>query len=324
MKWGSRRLDEIAAINPKLEVVPRPHDFVSFVPMAAVSEQTASIESAEDRVFEGVSNGYTQFRRGDIIVAKITPCFQNGKMAHAVDLKYEVGIGSTEFHVFRPSDQLDGAYLFHLLGAPVVRAKGVGRMKGAAGQRRVPEDYFAALRIPLPPLAEQKRIAGILDAADALRAKSREALAQLDTLLQSTFLHMFGDPVTNPMGLPVRALSEFYIDKRDGTKCGPFGSALKKHELVNSGVPVWNMDNIDPSGRMVLPFRMWITEDKYRELEAYSVIDGDVIISRAGTVGKMCVTSLGAAASIISTNGCNPPGARNYAAILASLELSRA
>ena len=59
------------------------------------------------------------------------------------------------------------------------------------------------LQIPLPPLAEQKRIAGILDAADALRAKRREALAQLDTLLQSTFLDMFGDPVTNPMGWEV-------------------------------------------------------------------------------------------------------------------------
>ena len=73
-------------------------------------------------------------------------------------------------------------------------------MKGAAGQRRVPADFFAALQIPLPPLAEQKRIAGILDAADALRAKRREALAQLDTLLQSTFLDMFGDPSPIPWG----------------------------------------------------------------------------------------------------------------------------
>ena len=62
-----------------------------------------------------------------------------------------------------------------------------------------------SVEIPLPPLAEQKRIAGILDAADALRAKRREALAQLDTLLQSTFLDMFGDPVTNPMGWEVAA-----------------------------------------------------------------------------------------------------------------------
>ena len=73
-------------------------------------------------------------------------------------------------------------------------------MRGAAGQRRVPADFLASVQIPLPPLAEQKRIAGILDAADALRAKRREALAQLDTLLQSTFLDMFGDPVTNPKG----------------------------------------------------------------------------------------------------------------------------
>ena len=73
-------------------------------------------------------------------------------------------------------------------------------MKGVAGQRRVPAEFFSQLKIPLPPLAEQKRIAAILDAADVLRAKRRESLAQLDTLLQSTFLDMFGDPVTNPKG----------------------------------------------------------------------------------------------------------------------------
>ena len=68
---------------------------------------------------------------------------------------------------------------------------------------QVSKGDIASLQIPLPPLAEQKRIAGILDAADALRAKRREALAQLDTLLQSTFLDMFGDPVTNPKGWEV-------------------------------------------------------------------------------------------------------------------------
>ena len=72
----------------------------------------------------------------------------------------------------------------------------------------VKKSAFAEFQIPLPPLAEQKRIAGILDAADALRAKRREALAQLDALLQSTFLDMFGDPVTNPMGWDVKPLKE--------------------------------------------------------------------------------------------------------------------
>ena len=86
-----------------------------------------------------------------------------------------------------------------------------------------------SLRIPLPPLAEQKRIAGILDAADALRAKRREALAQLDTLLQSTFLDMFGDPVTNPMGWPPTSLSAISEELRDG-----FGSNLRTSHYVEA------------------------------------------------------------------------------------------
>jgi type I restriction enzyme S subunit len=113
---------------------------------------------------------------------------------------------------------------------------------------------------------------------------------------------MFGDPVTNPKDFPIKILSEFYLSNQEGTKCGPFGSALKKEELVNNGIPVWNMDNIDIAGRMVLPFRMWITEKKYKKLISYTVNNGDVIISRAGTVGKMCVAYTDNSPSIISTN----------------------
>ena len=92
--------------------------------------------------------------------------------------------------------ELSQAYLGHWLDhvAPVLRTQGRG-----ATFLQVSKSDIASLQIPLPPLAEQQRIAGILDAADALRAKRREALVQLDTLLQSTFLDMFGDPVTNPM-----------------------------------------------------------------------------------------------------------------------------
>ena len=193
-------ISEAAKINPRLTSKPQADELVSFVPMAAVSEITVSIESPVDRPFAEVAKGFTPFERGDVIVAKITPCFENGKMAHAVNLPRAIGVGSTEFHVLRPKSSLSGAYLFHMLRLPAVRTDGARKMQGAAGQRRVPADFFASLQIPLPPLAEQKRIARILDAADALRAKRREALAQLDALLQSTFLTLFGDPVTNPMG----------------------------------------------------------------------------------------------------------------------------
>ena len=85
------------------------------------------------------------------------------------------------------------------------------------------------LQIPLPPLPEQKRIAGILDAADALRAKRREALAQLDTLLQSTFLDMFGDPVTNPMGWDQCVVGDVVHAAKDGPHVSP--------TYAESGVP---------------------------------------------------------------------------------------
>ena len=210
MKWPVETIDVVAQVNPKLAATDRPDldEIVCFVPMAAVSEETLSIKAQAERPFSEVAKGYTPFKRGDVLVAKITPCFENGKMALADNLAHELGFGTTEFHVFRPSERITGPYLFNLLRAPYVRKAGAMKMKGAAGQRRVPADFFAALQIPLPPLAEQKRIAGILDAADALRAKRREALAQLDTLLQSTFLDMFGDPVTNPMGWDTSALGE--------------------------------------------------------------------------------------------------------------------
>ena len=103
-------------------------------------------------------------------------------------------------HIFRvvpDHGRIDPYYLRHMLSDALVQME--QHLHGAT-MKHVNRGEFLATTIPLPPLAEQKRIAGILDAADALRAKRREALAQLDTLLQSTFLDMFGDPVTNPMG----------------------------------------------------------------------------------------------------------------------------
>jgi len=163
-------------------------------------------------------------------------------------------------------------------------------------------DDVYRIKVKLPPLNDQKRIAHLLGKVEGLIARRKQHLQQLDDLLKSVFLEMFGDPITNPKGYPIKKLSEFYINHKEGTKCGPFGSALKRDELVETGIPVWNMDNIDSSGRMILPFRMWITEEKYRELQSYSVFDGDIIISRAGTVGKMCVAGMNGAPAIISTN----------------------
>nr|WP_216295129.1 restriction endonuclease subunit S [Delftia acidovorans]MCA1070669.1 hypothetical protein [Delftia acidovorans] len=198
-----------------------------------------------------------------------------------------------------PSSEVNAEYLYYVLksNAKALQARGNGATFKELAKPAV-EDF----KVPLPPIDDQIRIAHLLGKVETLIAQRKQHLQHLDNLIKSVFLEMFGDPILNPHNFPLRTLSEFYVNTKEGTKCGPFGSALKKQELVDSGVPVWNMDNIATDGRMVLPFRMWITTEKYEKLVAYSVKDGDIIISRAGTVGKMCVARMDGQPAIISTN----------------------
>lgn len=171
-----------------------------------------------------------------------------------------------------------------------------------AGLKHISKKYIEDLDIPTFPIETQNKIVAILDKASNLKTKREESIALLDELLRATFLDMFGDPKANPYNFPIRGLTEFYIDKKNGTKCGPFGSALKKEEYTELGIPVWNMDNISKDGKFNHVPNLYISEEKYKELENYSTYDKDIIISRAGTVGKMCVVKSDFPNSIISTN----------------------
>ena len=206
-------LSEVASLNPREKLELPANEEVSFVPMSAVCADTGTIANEESREFQEVSKGFTPFLDSDVLVAKITPCFQNGKIAYA-NITRNFGFGSTEFHVVRPNPEvLDSRYAYHFLRQPVIRVAGERRMTGSAGQRRVPKQFLAKLKVPILPLDEQKRIAEVLDRAEALRARRRAALALLDELTQSTFLDMFGDPVTNPEGWPIRPIAELAENK---------------------------------------------------------------------------------------------------------------
>ena len=153
---------------------------------------------------------------------------------------------------------------------------------------------MARLQIPLPPLAEQKRIAGILDAADALRAKRREALAELDTLIQSTFLDMFGDPVINPMGWPPTSLSAISEALRDG----PFGSNLKSSHYVENGVRVIRLQNIGV-GEIRNDDVAFISEEHFASLPRNHCQPGDVIIGTMGDPNlRACIVPLALARAL--------------------------
>ena len=183
-------LGEVAQINPKPPKISEDTEVV-FVGMADLDATQAKTDSGQVRRFLEVSKGYTVFQNADILVAKITPCFENNKIGQA-RLQRETGVGSTEFHVIRPGGHLDDRYLLHFLRQDRIRRQGEVRMTGSAGQRRVPVAFLQELKIPLPPLDEQRRIAAILDQADDLRVARQETLTHLDALAGSLFNEMFG------------------------------------------------------------------------------------------------------------------------------------
>ena len=135
-------------------------------------------------------------------------------------------------------DLISPDFLFWWLKAQEKHIQNKGR---GATFKEVSKKIVEDLQIPLPPLAEQKRIAGILDAADALRAKRREALAQLDTLLQSTFLDMFGDPAKS--GWTMVTVEAVASSQSGAVRTGPFGSQLLHSEFVDEGIRVLGIDN---------------------------------------------------------------------------------
>lgn len=210
------RLRDVIEINPATRVNDTLEKDVRFVAMADVSE-TGRITNFQTRPLLEVSKGYTSFLQGDVLLAKITPCFENGKAAVVEQLASSVGFGSTEFHVLRPSSKIDEKFLFHLIWNPRFRRLGAARMTGSAGQKRLPTAFLAEYEFSLPQLAEQKRIAAILDKADSVRRKRQETIRRTDELLRALFIDMYGDPSKNPKGWPVLRMGDV-IDFKGGSQ----------------------------------------------------------------------------------------------------------
>ncbi|MCA6111880.1 restriction endonuclease subunit S [Bradyrhizobium cenepequi] len=167
---------------PKSKLDLPPETEVSFVPMDAVGE-LGGLQLNETRTIEEVYNGYTYFADGDVCLAKITPCFENGKGTLAQGLTNGVAFGTTELHVIRPLRRLDARFLFYLTIAHDFRSFGEAEMLGAGGQKRVPEEFLKDWRPPLPPLEAQRRIARFLDEKtariDGLIEKKHALVSQL-------------------------------------------------------------------------------------------------------------------------------------------------
>jgi type I restriction enzyme S subunit len=283
------RLSEVCEINPRMPKSLADDDIVSFLPMTAVSED-GQVEFEEQRKAGDVRKGYTYFERGDVLVAKITPCFENGKATRTQALGNPVGFGSTEFHVLRAGSEVDSSYLFHLIWNSKLREIGAQNMTGSAGQKRVPADFLKRLEIPLPPIDEQRRIGAILDKADALRRKRKRALDLLDSLTPATFRETFGNLERNTKRFPEIPLANVVRVTS--------GFAFSSVDFGEEGAPVVRISNLDGE-HVRLDDAVRISEARVGKGKRSKVAPGDLLIAMSGaTTGKTGIVPPDARGSI--------------------------
>lgn len=291
------QLTEIAEINPGTAFDFQADEQCTFVPMEAVDDVSAQIAKFTTRPYRELAKGYTPFAENDVIVAKITPCMENGKCAIARNLRNGIGFGSTEFHVIRASKHVLPQWLFYFWRLPETRRRAEKNMTGSAGQKRVPTTFLESLQIPLPTLSEQQRLARQLETADRLRRMRRYALELSDTFLPAVFLQLFGDPVGNTQGWNVELLEDI-CDPKSGIKAGPFGSSLKKEFYSKSGIRIYGQEQVIAGDFSVGDY--YISLDMFEEFRAYEVKPGDLLLSLVGTFGKVVVVPEGIERGIIN------------------------
>jgi type I restriction enzyme S subunit len=208
---------------------------------------------------------------GDVLLSKIVPHIRRAWVVGASRQRRIIGSG--EWIVFRAAKSANPRYLSHVLVGDPFHSQFMQTVSGVGGSLlRARPAQVAKIEIPLPPLAEQKRIAAILDAADALRTKRREALAQLDALLQSTFLTLFGDPVSNPMGWPMVELGNV-ADLITG-----YAFKSEDYTLEGDAIRLCRGTNVLPNRIDWSDLAKW-PQNRTSDLTRFSLVSGDIVMA---------------------------------------------
>jgi type I restriction enzyme, S subunit len=301
--WEVIRGRFVMLVNPSAPLLRKlkSEDEVSFVPMEAVSEY-GGLNLDQTRVIADVSNGYTEFQDGDVVVAKITPCFENGKAALARGLLNGAAYGTTELHVLRAGPTLDRGFLFYVAISDRFRKLGESEMYGAGGQKRVPPEFNKDFPMPLPPAHEQKQIAAFLDwktgQIDALIFRKKELLEKLKEkriavitqavtkgLNRAVPLRDSGIPWLGrvPQHWDVMKMSWVCRSIRDGTH-NPPDRALGIHRLLS-------VRNVQDGRFVLLSDDRTMTPEDFAELQrSYTVEENDIVLAIVGaTTGKSAI-----------------------------------
>ena len=220
------------------------------------------------------------FNKGTVLYCKLRPYLNKVVVAD------DDGVATTELVPLRCDEsKVLPSYLAHFLRSATFLAFATNVVAGAKMPRMVMSEFWS-YPVPLPPLEEQRRIAAILDQAETLRTQRRTALALLDSLTQSLFLDMFGDPVANPKGWSMSPLA----DASDEIQIGPFGSLLHQEDYVPDGIPLINPMHLK-DGKIIPGLDQGITQQKFDELPIYQLKAGDLVMGRRGEMGRCAIVT---------------------------------
>lgn len=184
VSWEWVRLGKIALINPRNQIDDNLN--VGFIPMTLIKEGYGNDYSYEIKEWKAIKKGYTHFKQGDIVVAKITPCFENRKSAILYELSHGFGAGTTELHVIRVEEKfVSKEYLLYLFKTAWFISLGVDTFQGTAGQQRIGTDFITQSSIPLPPLAEQKRIVDKVESLFAIIDKLEKEMQRNQRIVKA-------------------------------------------------------------------------------------------------------------------------------------------
>lgn len=207
----------------------------------------------------------------------------DGANAGKVGVGYEGVIGSTLARLLIKNTNVDAKFLFWFLES---KNETIKSQRTGATIPHINGSSLKELQIPLPPLHIQKRIAEILDAADALKRKDQELLKKYDELAQAIFIDMFGDPVKNEKGWEdVEIIDCCY--RNDDIRCGPFGTQLLQSEFVKEGIPLWGIKHVNSGFKKMTD--EFLTISKAQILKNYTISKGDIVMTRKGTIGNCSV-----------------------------------
>ena len=271
--WTEKKLSEIADINPRESIGKG--IVAKKVPMDRLQPFCRDIP---EFIYEEYKGG-TKFKNGDTIMARITPCLENGKIAKVSILNNdEVGFGSTEYIVFRAIDGIsDADFLYYLVCSPFVRNPAIKSMVGSSGRQRVQVDVVADLNVKVPAIEEQRKIGGILKALDDKIELNNKINNNLEQQIEAVLLSFIENTNSNDVKLG----DYLYIKGRIGWK------GLKKEEyLEHSDYRIINGESLTKAG-IDWSKAGYISQARYYESPKIMLQSGDILLSKDGTIGKI-------------------------------------